>query len=566
MACTPIRWLSVFVCAGLAAVEDCSRWAAEGECRANPRYMLMQCRAACLDALERSPPRDARFECDAWAAAGECARNPGFMHIECSSACGQQWVWVPSARSALGLPTELEPYTPTSNSAALINVDDGSLVIDTYAAVHGIVDALARLVFHGQGQRLPASDGSVVVGVVSLYLYAARLLAANELILFAQSALVDDSRRVDWALRRIPAMIRSLDEIRVRRPPARVTVHASDRSSHDTKLVELVHSGISMPVVGLGTCWLSEAETEIAVSTVISYLRNHPHHPGVHIDSAEAYRNEAAIGRAIASKGSDRLFLASKLSSESLLTYRDARARVDETLRNFGVDSVHLYSLHSAFGFRQSEHHRRRLQAAWRALVDCYAEGKIKSLGLSNFDEAELRDFATDPKLGGFKMPDVLQNKYDLYHPGEQISRLGDGHPLDALYDFNMTLVAYSTLSGWPFGPCALHDPIVSQLANRRNITNAQLLLRWAIDMGHAVIPRSKSPSRIIENLDVAFLPPLHQHELDTLNSIARLVASPRNDPPVNTPDVFGVATAFDSLRTLREGGDDHRGGEHLEL
>lgn len=529
---------------GGAAVgdEDCERWAREGECRANPSFMLANCRAACLVALETV--RDSSYECAHWAEHHECVQNPGFMQLECAAECGMQWVWVPSVRRLLALPPLVQDDEEFDGGKARID-REGNLSIDVQGAVDAIVHMLTRLIVHGRlprGAWLPEDDSSVAAGVVSWLAYGARLAKDDDLSTLADQCLVDDRQRVDWALRNLPAMLRRLAESRDRRLPALVAARSPSRVVRQDGLIALRHAGIEMPAVGLGTCWLSEDETETAVRVVVEYLERHPDHPGAHVDSAQAYRNEAAIGRAIRGLSSkSRLFLASKISAEEDLSYGGALKRVDETLSNFGVKTVDLYSLHSPFAFRFSDYHRRRLHSVWQALVDAKNQGKVRSLGLSNFDEAELRDFAADPKLGGLHMPDVLQNKFDPYRPGEQVSLHNDGSPLAAIADLDVRLVAYSTLSGWPFGLGALVDPIVAQLAERRGWTPAQFLLRWALDSGAAVIPRSKTPERVRQNLDVVFLPALDQHELDVVNSIARLVASDRNDPPAHAPDLFGA-------------------------
>lgn len=530
--------------------DECDRWAKEGECVKNPRFMLVDCREACL-----KYNGDSHEECEAWAEQGECSKNPKFMQLQCAESCGHQWVWVPSARRALELPRTVAQKAQKSQLSAKVDDRTGSLSIDSGGAAAEIIQRLALLAFHSQSfVELDEDDSSVVNVAWSWFAYAARLLASGsraavELVDVADKALVDDFGRVDWALRRFPTMLRKLAEIEAA-TTGRVstTIPASDRY--------LKAISTKIPAIGVGTCWLSENQTEVAVATVVGFLRNHPELPAVHVDSAEAYGNEAAIGRALAMGGRSKknVFLASKLSSESKLL--EARERVEETLRNFGRKRVDLYSLHSPFSFRETPDHRRRLRAAWRTLVDMQKEGKIGRLGLSNFDEGEMRDFASDPGLGGLKMPDVLQNKFDPYRPGEQVTT-SPGDPLVPLNEYGMTLVAYSTLSGWPRGLGGLDDPIVAQLANRRGWSPASLLLRWALDSGHAVIPRSKTPKRIVENLKVFYLPQLEQHELDTLNSIVRLVASSRNEPPPSAPDVFDTASHL--ALTL-----DMSGGEEL--
>ncbi|KAJ8612921.1 hypothetical protein CTAYLR_006193 [Chrysophaeum taylorii] len=505
-----------FVVVWVAAAYECEKWAREGECSGNPGFMLRECREECL-----IQAGDSRGECEAWAREDECSRNPLFMQVSCAAACGHQWAWVPSVRRLLGLealPIRSYEETPKKSTGR------GGLTVDADAAARSQIAALRALVSGvSQPGPLPDDNGMLVTGVVSMFLYAARLLRADDLVEWAERALVDDPRRVDWALRLLPSRLLELEEARPR--VSVVTVVAGEQPPSRAR-------GTGVPAIGLGTCWLDQAETENAVRAAIEYLEEHPDHPGIHIDSADAYRNERAIGRALAAAASTkprRLFLASKISDEKDLTYDNARRRVLETLENFGTEVVHLYSLHSPFNMRVGE--------AWRALKDLKDEGKILALGVSNFDRDELRAFVADVGV-----PDVVQNKFDPYRPGQQTGRPGD--PLEVIRRANATLVAYSTLSGWPFGVGALGDPIVKQIANRRGVSPATLLLRWVLDLGHAIIPRSKSRARVHENLNVYYEPPLDPDEIYALSSIARLTASPRYHPPPDTPDAFGVATS----------------------
>mmetsp|Transcript_23124 Transcript_23124/g.27818 ORF Transcript_23124/g.27818 Transcript_23124/m.27818 type:complete len:249 (+) Transcript_23124:213-959(+) len=235
--------------------------------------------------------------------------------------------------------------------------------------------------------------------------------------------------------------------------------------------------------------------------------------------------------------------------------------RVQDALQKFGTQSIHLFSLHSSFAFKHSASRRERIREAWRGLISCVEEGKIQALGLSNFNEAELRDFALDTRLGGLFMPDVVQNKFDIYRRGEQLSFQGDGDPLSALRDLNMTLVAYSTLSGWPFGFGALGDPFVHQLAAFFKVSPSTLLLRWALANGHAIIPRSKSPTHVYNNLNVlSDLPSLPHTAKDLLDGLVFLSAHEHGNDP---SDTFG---AFDSFGIFSSGISpfDHPSSQNL--
>ena len=141
--------------------------------------------------------------------------------------------------------------------------------------------------------------------------------------------------------------------------------------------------------------------------------------------------------------GPGRAFLASKLSDRAHLSYDGAKARVAETLRFFGVETVDLYSLHSAFNFLHDAKARADLAGAWRALVELQKKGTLRALGVSNFNAVELRAFAEDPALGGLWLPDALQNKVDVYRRGEQ--EPGEDDVLAAAKELDIAAVAYSS-------------------------------------------------------------------------------------------------------------------------
>ena len=518
---------------------DCKLWADQG-CVNNPRFMLSECRIECIAAIPwgHAPEHD----CAEWAAEHECTKNPGFMHLHCADACGHQWRWVPEVRRELQLP-------PLEKVPRILTAPGGTEV-DALKAARWQLETLEQLILNGVvpvDVQVPEDGRSLSRGVLQTLLYAGRLIKDREITDFALAGLVDDSDRRDWAFRLLPESIlnlrRSIDsfsddgELMIK-PKRRGMIQEEQQLG----FVVLASSGTRMPVLGLGTCWLTEDETEEAVNAMLEYLRQHPEHPGVHVDTAEAYRNEAAIGRALTgSSERSRVFLGSKLSDDRWLSYEGAINRVDESLRLLQVSSIDLYTLHSPFGYRGTN--RAAIREAWRGLVSCVHTGKVRALGLSNFDDEDLREFLTDPHLGQLHMPEVLQNKFDPFRHGEQNSRPGDGDPVLLAKQSNIAVVAYSSLSGWPFGFGALADPIVNQLAVHSNVTPATLVLRWVLASGNAIIPRSKDSIHVRRNLDVLTdLPVLPPAAKDVLDGLVFLAAHASNHP---NPGAFDSLTVF---------------------
>ena len=438
--------------AARAETDECKTWAAAGECINNPTHMLIDCRAACSN----RPPPNPDYACDKWAEADECSKNSKFMNLHCADACGHRWLWAPDARRAIGLPDAL-PVAPPRRPAEAALFDGTRIALDGRAALEERVAEFEGIVLRGE---LPAdvvlpsdSDAQAVSAVAEQYaLYAARLLraiappddanarrAAEDAEANAIGALDGhrDPRRLDWALRELPHIAINLRRAIAALPPSwegKLVIEAAKpetgsswwrKAAPKRATVPLPRAGTKLPALGLGTCWLNEHETEASVSVALAWAAAHPAAPPVHIDSAEAYRNEAAVGRAItAAGGPGRAFLASKLSDRAKLSYAGAKARVAETLTLFGVETLDLYSLHSAFNFLHDAAARADLAGAWRALVELQKDGTLRALGVSNFNAQELQAFAADPALGGIWFPDCLQNKVDARCLGDNFQRV----------------------------------------------------------------------------------------------------------------------------------------------
>jgi diketogulonate reductase-like aldo/keto reductase len=210
------------------------------------------------------------------------------------------------------------------------------------------------------------------------------------------------------------------------------------------------------------------------------------------------------------------LFLATKLSDPRDAGYANTRALVARQLRDLRTSYLDLYMLHSPLPDAQ-------LQAdTWRALEDLLAEGTLRAIGVSNFQSAELRALESTARV----RPMVVQNKADPYHIGKQLDNAGD--PIVAYCrERGVLLVAYSTLSAYPFAMQPTEDPIVRAVAHRHGFTPAQVLLKWALQKGFAVIPRSTSADRLAENLSVMGSPGLPVTDVRLLDTLHLLISSP---------------------------------------
>ena len=247
----------------------------------------------------------------------------------------------------------------------------------------------------------------------------------------------------------------------------------------------------TMPVIGLGVGELSDAETEESVSAALE--------AGYRLlDTASAYGNEAAVGRAIASSGLPReeLFVTTKLATADQ-GYQSSQDALAASLERLGLDYVDLYLIHWPAG------EQGKYVDSWGGLLSLRGNGLTRSIGVANFNEDHLADIVDL----SFVAPVV--NQIEL-------------HPLlnqAALRAVNESREIATEAYG-PLGVGRLLDnPTIVSVAEAHGKTPAQALIRWSIQLGNIVIPRSSSPERVRSNLDV-FDFELTDDEMATLNGL----------------------------------------------
>ena len=232
-----------------------------------------------------------------------------------------------------------------------------------------------------------------------------------------------------------------------------------------------LNNGVKMPVAGIGTFLLSpdEAEASCLSSLGCRYRL---------IDTANAYVNEKAVGRAMKKSGLARqeIFLETKLWPTF---YSDENA-VDDTLERLGTDYIDLMLLHQPAGCYLT---------GYRLLEKAYKEGKVKAIGLSNFTEAQIEEIIDACEI----KPAVLQTEVHPYAQAKELKKL--------LSKADMAIQAW-----YPLGhgdKALLEEPVFTSLAEKYKKTNAQIILRWHVQAGNIIIPGSKNPDHIKANLDL---------------------------------------------------------------
>jgi diketogulonate reductase-like aldo/keto reductase len=232
-----------------------------------------------------------------------------------------------------------------------------------------------------------------------------------------------------------------------------------------------LNNGTTIPVAGIGTFLMQPQEAE---SSVVSALQN----GYTLIDTANAYMNEKAVGRAIKVSGKQRseIYLSTKLWPS---VYATADQAIDETLARLDTDYIDLLFLHQPVG---------DYIGAYKAMERAVKSGKVKSLGLSNFSKAEVEEVINATEI----KPVFLQVEAHPYYPQNELKAYLD--------TFGAKVMAWYPLG---HGDANLvNEPVFTELAKKYGKSNAQIILRWHTQVGNVVIPGSKNPEHIKDNIN----------------------------------------------------------------
>ena len=235
-----------------------------------------------------------------------------------------------------------------------------------------------------------------------------------------------------------------------------------------------LNNGVEMPILGFGVYQVGPAETEQAVSDALA--------AGYRlIDTAAAYGNEEAVGRAIRNSGiaRDELFITTKLWVQDAGEENTKRA-FDESAQKLGLDQLDLYLIHQPFGDYYSE---------WRAMQDLHRDGRIRAIGVSNFAADRLVDLVLNNEI----TPAVNQIETNPFHQNVDYQGLLRSEGVQ--------------IESW--GPFAegrndlFSNPTLTAIGEPHGKSVAQVVLRWLIQRDVVVIPKTVSPERMAQNLDV---------------------------------------------------------------
>jgi len=249
--------------------------------------------------------------------------------------------------------------------------------------------------------------------------------------------------------------------------------YSPDRAKNAMKNITL-NNGIKMPVLGFGTLYLNGAQGEKCVADAISLGYRL-------IDTARIYNNEESVGAGIRLSGINRkeLFVTSKLWVDDS-GYENAKKAFETSLNKLGLDYLDLYLIHRPRG---------DVKGSWKAMEELYKEGKIRAIGVSNFEPAQLTELFAYSTV----RPAVNQiETHAFFH--QPVSR-------EFLKENNIRMEAWSPFAQGRNG--LFTNETLAAIGKKYNKTNAQVSLRWHFQRGIVTIPRTSQKAHMSENLDI---------------------------------------------------------------
>lgn len=259
----------------------------------------------------------------------------------------------------------------------------------------------------------------------------------------------------------------------------------------ETKTVKL-NSGYDMPLNGLGTYSLTG---DVCISSVEYALKN-----GVRlIDTASFYGNEEEIGKAIKNSGVPRseIFVTTKLYPNQ---FNEPEKAIEQSLNKLGLEYIDLMLLH---------HPGTNDVKAYKAMEKYVKEGKIRSIGLSNYYEKELNDFL--PKVD--TVPALVQNEIHPYYQENDV--------IPFIQNLGIVVEGWYPFGGRGYTKEILNNEVLKEIAGKYNKSVAQIILRWNLQKGVVVIPGSSNPEHIKENTEIYDFE-LSDEDIEKINKLNR--------------------------------------------
>ena len=245
-------------------------------------------------------------------------------------------------------------------------------------------------------------------------------------------------------------------------------------------------NGVKIPKIGLGTWLIPDGEAAQAVRDAVAMGYRH-------IDTAQAYGNERGVGEGVRTCGIPReeIFITSKVAAEHK-TYESAAKSIDESLAKLGMDYIDLMIIHCPQPWAEFRGERRYFtenKEVWRALENAYKDGKVKAIGVSNFIVDDLENI-----LDGCEVKPMV-NQILTHITNTPLELINFCRECDILCE------AYSPIAHGE----ALKNRLILSVAKKYSVTPAQLCVRYALQLGMVVLPKTSNPEHMKNNADIEF-------------------------------------------------------------
>lgn len=262
-------------------------------------------------------------------------------------------------------------------------------------------------------------------------------------------------------------------------------------------------NGVKIPQLGLGTWFIDDNKVADAVKAAVNIGYRH-------FDTAQAYGNERGVGEGIRECGIPReeLFVVSKVAAE-FKTYEDAKASIEKTLSDMGLDYLDMMIIHSPQPWVEVNQSDNRYiegnRAAWKALEEAYKEGKLKAIGVSNFQISDIESL-----LEGCEIKPMV-NQILLHISNTNIELV------DYCQKNGIAVEAYSPIAHGEI----LNQPEIVAMAKKYNVSVPQLCIRYTLQLGAISLPKTGNPEHMKTNAEVDF--EISQEDMNTLKNFKHI-------------------------------------------
>ncbi len=261
-------------------------------------------------------------------------------------------------------------------------------------------------------------------------------------------------------------------------------------------------NGLEIPKIGLGTWFINDKNVVQAVKEAVNIGYRH-------IDTAQAYENESGVGEGIRACGVKRpeMFVTTKLAAE-IKSFKEAVASIDQSLKTLGLDYIDLMIIHSPkpwAKFSGNDPYFEGNREAWRALEDAYKAGKLRAIGLSNFEKADL-----DNILGSCSIkPMVNQILAHISNTPAELIRYAQ--------EQDMLVEAYSPVAHGEL----MKNQDVMNVAEKYGVSVPQLSIRYTLQLGLLPLPKTANPEHMKNNADVDFV--ISEEDMEFLKNMEQI-------------------------------------------